>query len=595
MTTTMTDATMNATRNATTTTDGDSHDLVPDGVTAVMTAGMAAGDTAVEQLRAELEGLVRMAARRPDLAVHLGEPGCNWSFSWDTDTVRVDPDHLASLAPDLCRGLALHEASHAAVTVLHRILPEAHLERILPLLNTIEDIRIEIWMRSRFPGAASWIRAYNDVFYGLNRGRSLPRSRQVQFLVGVLELWWFGTVAPGVLPEVVAALDACHEPITAATSCQPPLDEDPAGILASQRAMWEIVQRCILPIWERLVARDRRDGISRIAAREMEMLTNHTGHCRRHGRRGSGRLRPSRSSRRTPTTQRHLPDDAAARAGDRGAGRSRAGGEPATGGGSAADSPPAPEPSSADATEAYLEAWRRVAPVADRLGDELLRVLVPRQRLRWSAGHPFGPRLDLRRAMQFEADPQRHDSLWCRPILPHRRDPAVLLLVDRSSSMAQDGRMDHAFEGTVLLAEVCRRIGVPAAVWSFATDAREELEWDAPTDAVARRRLGRLPEQCSGNTDMAAALALVGRALEARCGDPRLLFVISDGEPDRPEATLAAVGRLEAAGIATIGLGLGAGTAKLARFFQTSVTDIPPERLADHVAHLLGRALLAMA
>jgi nitric oxide reductase activation protein len=197
--------------------------------------------------------------------------------------------------------------------------------------------------------------------------------------------------------------------------------------------------------------------------------------------------------------------------------------------------------------------------------------------------------------MQFEADPQLYRSLWQRPILPHRRDPAVLLLVDRSGSMRHTGLIDRAFEGTVLLTEVCRRIGVPAAVWSFANAIREELDWDAMIDGPARRRLGMLPDTCDGNTDMAAALAVVGRRFAARRGDPKLLFVISDGQPDRHDATLAAVGRLEAEGIVTVGLGLGPGTAGLARFFPNAVTEIPPERLVDHVADLLGGALIALA
>ena len=45
--------------------------------------------------------------------------------------------------------------------------------------------------------------------------------------------------------------------------------------------------------------------------------------------------------------------------------------------------------------------------------------------------------------------------------------------------------------------------------------------------------------------------------------------------------------------MATVGLGLGTGTAGLARYFQNSVTEIPPERLVDHVADLLGAALFA--
>ncbi len=543
-----------------------------------------AGDTAAEHLRAELEGLVRIAARRPTLTVREGQPGSAWSFSWDADIVTVDPTHLRELAPDLCRGLALHEASHAAVTVLHRILAESHLARIMPLLNAIEDIRIEVWMRSRFPGATPWIRAYNDVFYGFNRGKPLPRSRQVQFLLGILELWWHGTTAIGTLSEVLAALDACRSSVAAATACQPPLDDNPDGILASQRAMWKIVRDRILPTWERLVGMDRREGIQRLAGSELGAFAERTGCPGRRLTYGSARLRPRSARSRSRATLREVPPSVERPTTPRK--------ELSTEG---ACQPDAFAIAQADGTDRYLAALRTIAPVADRLGDELLRVLAPRQRMRWLSGQPWGPRLEIRKAMQFEADPQAYRSLWCRPVLPHRHDPAVLLLVDRSASMSHDGLIDRAFEGTVLLTEVCRRIGVPAAVWSFANVVREELEWDAGIDSPARRRLGLLPDTCNGNTDMAAALTFIGRRFAARRGDPKLLFVIGDGEPDKHDATLDAVGRLEADGIITVGLGLGPGTAGLARYFQNAVTEIPPERIVDHMAVLLGEAILAHA
>ena len=547
-------------------------------------AADVAGDTAAEHLRAELEGLVRIAARRPTLTVREGQPGSSWSFSWDADIVTVDPTHLRELAPDLCRGLALHEASHAAVTVLHRILAESHLARIMPLLNAIEDIRIEVWMRSRFPGATPWIRAYNDVFYGFNRGKPLPRSRQVQFLLGILELWWHGTTAEGILPEVLAALDACRSSVAAATACQPPLDDNPDGILASQRAMWKIVRDRILPTWERLVGMDRREGIQRLAGSELGAFAERTGCPGRRLTYGSARLRPRSARSRSRAMLREVPPSV-----ERPTTLRK---ERSTEG---ACQPDAFAIAQADGTDRYLAALRTIAPVADRLGDELLRVLAPRQRMRWLSGQPWGPRLEIRKAMQFEADPQAYRSLWCRPVLSHRRDPAVLLLVDRSASMSHDGLIDRAFEGTVLLTEVCRRIGVPAAVWSFANVVREELEWDAGIDSPARRRLGLLPDTCNGNTDMAAALTFIGRRFAARRGDPKLLFVIGDGEPDKHDVTLDAVGRLEADGIITVGLGLGPGTAGLARYFQNAVTEIPPERLVDHMAVLLGEAILAHA
>jgi hypothetical protein len=157
--------------------------------------------------------------------------------------------------------------------------------------------------------------------------------------------------------------------------------------------------------------------------------------------------------------------------------------------------------------------------------------------------------------------------------------------------MTANRLIDRALEGTVLLIEVCNRIGVPAAVWSFANGIQEELAWDDPLDTAARRRIGS--GRCDGTTDMAAALAATGQAFANRHGDPKLLFVIGDGAPDDRDTTLAAANQLEREGLITIGLGLGPGTAPLAAYFQRSVVEITPETLVDRLAGLLGESLLA--
>jgi Mg-chelatase subunit ChlD len=517
----------------------------------------------------ELAGLVRLAARRGDLVVQAGEPGAAWSFDWAAGVITVDPDDLGSLAPDLCRGLALHEAAHAAVTVLHEFLTRDVLERLMPLLNVVEDIRIEVWMRARFPGAVPWIRAYNDVFYGLCRRQPPARSRQVQFLRGILELWWYGAVTVGTARDVIRALDGCRDAVAAAVACQPPTDDDRPGVRAAQRSMWDIVRTRIVPVWERLVAIDRRDGMARVAADETREFLRLTG-C--PSQRGRSTVRMLRSNGRAFGQRPGRPPSGGRRRSCR----------------------PAADAAADERGDAYHEAWRRVAAAADRVGDELLRRLVPEQRLRWTTGHPSGARLDLRQAVAFEADRSRYRSLWSRPVLPVRRDPAVLLLVDRSGSMTEGERMRHAFDGLVLLVEVCRRVGVPAAVWSFASRCREELAWEVPLDTATRRRLGKLPASCNGMTHMAPALDAVRDALERRRGAPKLLVVLSDGEPDNAAATSAAVRRLDEGGIGTIGLGLGADTAGLSRYFPRSVTGIPPARIVDHLGGLLESTLAVL-
>jgi hypothetical protein len=115
------------------------------------------------------------------------------------------------------------------------------------------------------------------------------------------------------LPEVVGALDDCRAAIAAAAACQPPLDHDAAGILVSQRAMWEIVRQQILPAWERLVLLDRREGIERIAKRELRQFTCRTGCERQRSARGSARLRPADRRGRPIDAHRRVPKSAGRR------------------------------------------------------------------------------------------------------------------------------------------------------------------------------------------------------------------------------------------------------------------------------------------
>ena len=90
---------------------------------------------------------------------------------------------------------------------------------------------------------------------------------------------------------------------------------------------------------------------------------------------------------------------------------------------------------------------------------------------------------------------------------------------------------------------------------------------------------------------MGRALNDVRTAFATRRANQKILFVIGDGEPDHEQATLAAVSRLDHDGIATIGLGLGEGTSGLARFFTSSITEIPPSQLVNHLASLITTAL----
>lgn len=521
-----------------------------------------------EPLLRELCQLAATIACRSDLHVVLGDPGCGWSFNWSRGRITVDPEDLQALAPDLCRGLILHEASHAAVTVLHQVLSRQQLQQLMPLLNTIEDMRIESWMRRRVPGAASWIRAYNDAIYGQLRDAPLPESRREQFLRGILEQWWWGSVSNGMRPEVELALLNCQTAITDAVACQPPLQPDRASILASQQALWGIVETRLLPTWNRLARLDAEDGLQGPSQGERN------GSCQNVQR----TLRPA--------SQEHLKclcEEPGASISI-----SSSPGRPVPINQTGRHRPPAADLDCQGLGD-YHAAWRLVSSVADRLGDELLRVLVPARRTRWSAGHAYGPRLDLRRAMRFDTDPRPDHSVWSRPSLPNHHEAAVCLLVDRSGSMKNGKRMPSALAGVALLAEVCHRIGVPLTVWSFADDHRCELRWHEPLNDITRRQLGRLRRSCGGSTRMTPALDAVAAAFDSVQARPQLLCVLTDGNPDEPATTTKMVQTLSAKGISTFGLGLGHRSRRLHELFPESITGIAPADIPLHLGRLLQR------
>jgi hypothetical protein len=521
----------------------------------------------VDALVSELAQLVRMAAQRPELLLEVGPPACGWSFNWVEARVRIDPGDLVSRAPDLCRGLVVHEAAHAAVTRLDLVLPLPELQRWMPLLNVIEDCRIETWIRARFPGAASWVRAYNDVLFGEMRASPQPRARRSQFARALLEQWWFGAPSAGLHPAVQTALTQTAQPVSDAIACQPPTDAlDPARVLRAQRGMWASVQSGVLPVWERLGALDQADGLGATGDEELQRLLAMLGAA---GHLQSGTA--AGATRRAPT---------AARSQGAGAGAARDAARAAIA-----------RTLGTDGSDDYLRAWKSVQALTDRVADELLRTLLPRRRMRWTHGHPWGTRLDLRRAMQFSADPRLHDRLWMRPVLPDRRDPEIVLLLDRSGSMRSESRMQRAFEALVLLVEAARRVGVPTAVWSFANDARRDLATDTELDAEGRKAVGRLLSDCDGSTDLTAALRAVRAAFAESSAGQKLLFVLSDGEPNDRDSAAAGIAALERDGVRCIGLGLGQGTAPLRELFAIAAVEVPVTAIAARIGELLLRAL----
>jgi cobalamin biosynthesis protein CobT len=269
--------------------------------------------------------------------------------------------------------------------------------------------------------------------------------------------------------------------------------------------------------------------------------------------------------------------------------------------------PPQTPEKQVSAASDYEKMRSAVAAQIDRLVTDMEEVLRPRRRLRNRSGYATGQRLDLRRAMTFEADPRTYDKLWSRPSIPERRDTAFMLLVDLSGSM-RGPKTDAALAGTILLAETLQRLGVPFAVNGFQDEVIPFTRFGEGLSLPTRANIGTMPREVHGDrpgghnkpghNDDGPCLLEAAQDLLDWSATERLLIVVSDGLPEGkrsgPDDLRRTVKTLTSQHkeLKLIGVGLGAGTGHVRDFYPESVADVPADRFAAEIGKLLRKALL---
>ena len=141
------------------------------------------------------------------------------------------------------------------------------------------------------------------------------------------------------------------------------------------------------------------------------------------------------------------------------------------------------------------------------------------------------------------------------------------LLLDFSASMGDEGKLLQLRQGALRFFAEAWQLGY--AVGAIGFSRRAEVVQSATRD-FARFERSLDAVRAEGRTMMAKAIRLGTRKLRRARGD-RALLLITDGMPDRPEATLAAAREARAIGITLIAVGTdGADEA-----FLASLTGLP--------------------
>lgn len=476
-----------------------------------------------------------------------GEAGANWSWNWMDRVIRVDPDYLTEKSADVCRAILLHESAHCAITRIHHLYAVERHRLYQDLLNVLEDLRIESWLSAKFPGCAGWIHTANELIMQAIAGSSWPASYQIQFLRALLETAHAGQIPTGVAAIVRQALEETREAVSEQTACHPGIARGRAvarETLNAQQRMLLIFDEKIRPVWERLVAFDECEGRPRVTT-----------------------LDPKDGTQTGAPRNKVISRAKKAKAGADGSGQE----EPLKKG--------------------YMERQRALSRLIDRLANELIELFETNSRQKILLNQRSGEAIHIRTAMQAEADPRLHDKLWSRRLRNKRFDPLVVLALDISGSM-QGENFDAAFDGVVLLSEVCLRSGLPLALWSFNNTTTQVLQPHSQCDSQSRRRkIDFLRSKCGGGTDMHHALTRIHASPEIGQFANPIVFVISDGEPNDESSTISQIAKFDAEDIPLIGIGIGRETREMASLFKNAVVDVNVAAVASTLCDAVRNAL----
>ncbi|MGL4554907.1 MAG: cobaltochelatase CobT-related protein [Gemmataceae bacterium] len=591
----------------------------------------------VEQHLRQLAGLAAGLCLDAGVRLRAGDKG--WAWEPERRTIHVARRDLDSRGPTYCAGVLAHEVGHYHITRYHLFQVDFPSRPVLDMtLNGVEDPRVNTWIQTRYPGTVWWFDRLAEV-----DGRSaepLPIPASVRFAIEAAReelVGWQALPAAAPVPAAVRqALALTAEARVEFARTLPPVELSPRHApgelvkrydaevkprLIDPSARWvsgweqevrlsqlqslRIAEQRILPAVARLWHEDvermgrylssdpnlRKRGREALNASDFARLGGLVNGAFREeppaGHVGSNLRDLSRKVIEAWLRQVRAPDD-----------------------GPLASRPlfdPVTMLQINGIPEAYTNAHLQVADQIERLVRELEEVLRPRRRLADRSGFASGRRLDLRRAMDFAADPRRHDRMWRRPTIPRRRDTAFLLLVDLSGSMRGE-KTAAAVAGTVLLAESLDRLQVPFAVYGFQDVIIPFCEFGEGLNPLTRAALGGMGEEIAGTrpggnnqplyNDDGPCVCDAGNRLLEEPAREHVLIVVSDGVPEGrrsvPEDLHAAVKELGAVpGLRLVGIGLGAGTEHVKDFYPESRAGVPADRLAEEIGALLRQALLA--
>jgi hypothetical protein len=241
----------------------------------------------------------------------------------------------------------------------------------------------------------------------------------------------------------------------------------------------------------------------------------------------------------------------------------------------------------------YDKYYQEVKPIIEDLYQELQKVFLPQRHPRWKKGYPSGSRLDLLKAMQFEADKSKYTEIWERKTIPQKIDYKFIILVDMSGSMGEEcnyKKIKETFKGLIVLSEVLNRIGIKHEIAGFSGEIGVKIfkDFKEELDKKTRDKISSVLTKTGGGTPTARATEFAFEELGKNKGKDNFLITLTDGQPDSSESLKEIIKEIrEKTSQKLVGLGLGENTKFVEEFYPAAKGNIKVEQLPKFLAELL--------
>lgn len=224
----------------------------------------------------------------------------------------------------------------------------------------------------------------------------------------------------------------------------------------------------------------------------------------------------------------------------------------------------------------YQRIYMDIAPRLEKAEESIRHVFQPEENEEWRGAFPTGQKLNIKSALQYEADKTRYNRLFDRRDVPTAYSYEFDLLIDRSGSMEKSGKLDQTKRGAVFLIELLSRFDIPCCVRVFDNTVKTVKKWeDEASDPNVQKTIAEslVPQ---GRTDDALAIGKAYVEGQDRQEKHKFIIVFSDAESGASKDLRLILKKIQSDQVITLfHFGIGPGTADEHGFYANSRGDLP--------------------